>query len=116
MSMRERLKAYKIEPVKMDVPGLGEVYLKPLSAGEALEMQASSASAKLDGAADAWNREFFVGLLVKMVCDKTGKLELTEDDAAALWNLPFETIQMLFQRASDISGLGAKSQDAIAGK
>ena len=116
LDIRQRIKAQKPVVAKVDGGVLGEVLMRPLTTGEVIEMHARIAAAKLEGTWAELERRFNVELLVLVICDASGKLELTDEDVPALLGLPFQTITRLSEHAMEICGLSQKAQETMAAK
>lgn len=116
MDIRQRIKNQKPAVVEVDGGELGMVHMRPLTAGEAIEMFGEIQAAKLDGTWEKIALRYMIELLIKVVCDEKGKLELTEADIPMLLDLPFSITKPLTEKATEICGLSEKSQEAMASK
>lgn len=104
MSLREKILATRtarIEPV--EIPEWGEtVYVRVMSGRERDNYEREQWELSKNGAEFD---NFRCRLLVKCLCDPTGKRLFEDADAEALGQQPADIIRRLFDRAAQINGL-----------
>lgn len=92
---------HAVEPVEVPEWG-GTVYLRTLTAGELLAL---NATAHED--ASTPSPPMIARLLVACLCDESGKRLLTDADAAALESKPAPILYRLYRVAGRLNGLDA---------
>lgn len=98
MSIREKIlaTATSFTPVAVDVPGVGEVFVRPLTIG---------GMAKYLAQADGGTESAAVRMLLECVCDSSGTRQFTDADAAVVAQIPQNVAGALILVINRISGV-----------
>ena len=98
-SLKSRIAALLKKVHAIDVPVLGEIYIKPMSIHGALHVGAMDDQAQQSAA-----------LMIDCVCDASGTRIFTADDHQTLLDLPHEVAIEIVENIHAISETGATSQ------
>jgi hypothetical protein len=90
----------------VEVPGMGEVWLREMTGSERDQYEADQYSRQKSGME---LDNFRARLLVRCICDATGALLLKPEDADALGRQPAAAIRVMFDAASAMNGLAEKN-------
>lgn len=110
MSIRDLVVAATAEKQlhKLDAPGLGEVFLRALSAAEFDRLMAGI---KIQHGGEIQRKANWRAWLVSQVlCEEDGSRAFGDGEEAFLGQLPSGTVQFLYDRFCDMNGLG---KDAV---
>ncbi len=113
-TMREKLleKAKGFSPVLVTIPEIDfPVYVRPLSlSGMRKYLELKNESPEI--AADKGT----MVILLDCLCDESGVRQFTQDDAAALGDLPSSVCATLVEKVMSISAVQQKDAEDISGK
>ena len=117
MSIRDKIKAAQtIKPVRVDIETIGPMYIQPLTAGAAIEIQREIQEAKDAGAWSERARKFDAELMTMMLVEENGGPLYKRDELADLLAMPLITFRLISEAVMNVSGLTAASQEAVAKK
>lgn len=92
MLTKEQILAYRPKPTKIEVPELGEVFVRLFTEAEALELS------KLAGKEEARGR-----IVAKLLCDADGNRFFNDDELDEVLKIPFRATESIFDQGTKLN-------------
>ena len=92
---------------KLDIPELGEVFIKVMSAAEreGLERQMKK---EID------NNGVRASIFIYSVCDEDGVLEFNDDDLETVKKFPLPIVSKVYEFSNELNGIDEQAKEAAA--
>ncbi len=97
----------KTKVEKMEIPELGEVYIKVMTASEreGLERQMQK---------EVENNGVRASIFIYSVCDENGVLEFNDDDLEMVKSFPVSIVSKVFDFSNKLNGIDAEAKEIAA--
>lgn len=97
----------KTKVEKLDIPELGEVYIKVMTAAEREGLEKQMKEQLDKGGVRA-------SIFIYSVCDENGVLEFSDEDLEMVKNFPLSIVSKVFDFSNEINGITSEAQEEVA--
>lgn len=109
----EQLLQAKLPQEVLQIPGLGEVYVRGMTGKELNQWQQEMLHRRKESKADL-DPHYSASIAIRVACDENGKRLFTDKQLESVSNLPAFVTEPISDCGARLSGMGAAAREEIA--